>query len=77
MSDPVQDAENNLQQYLRQQMIGQNRVRTEADFPAAVDYRRAEIADTFARAMRPDAPRYAAEAARRVLDKNTQAMIDY
>ena len=41
MSDPVQDAEDNLQQYLRQQMIGQNRVRTEADFPAAVDYRRA------------------------------------
>jgi hypothetical protein len=56
MSDPVQDAEDNLQQYLRQQMIGQNRVRTEADFPAAVDYRRAETADTINFQLSPDAP---------------------
>jgi hypothetical protein len=77
MSDPVQDAEDNLQQYLRQQMIGQNRVRTEADFPAAVDYRRAEIADTINFQLSPDAPTYAAEGARRVIDKNTQDMIDY
>jgi hypothetical protein len=77
MSDPVQDAEDNLQQYLRQQMIGQNRVRTEADFPAAVDYRRAETADTINFQLSPDAPTYAAEGARRVIDKNTQDMIDY
>ena len=77
MADPVQNAEDNLQQYLRQQMLGQQRVRTEADFPAAVEARLAETADAINYQLGPSAPPFAAEAARSVIDKNTDDMIDY
>jgi hypothetical protein len=77
MADPVQNAEDNLQQYLRQQMLGQQRVRTQADFPAAVEARLAETADTINYQLGPSAPPFAAEAARSVIDKNTDDMIDY
>ena len=77
MSDRIQNAEDNLQQYLKQLMIGQKLVSTEADFPAAVDYRRAETADAINSQLGPHNPPYAIEGARRVIDKNTQDMLDY
>ena len=59
MADPVQNAEDNLQQYLRQQMLGQQRVRKAEELPGAIDYRRQETADAINSQLGPHNPPYA------------------
>ena len=74
MTDPVRNAEENLQQYLRQQMLSQARVSKADELPDAIDYRRRQTAEVLG--DRQGFP-LADQAARNVIDKNTQDMLDY
>jgi len=74
MADRLDLAEDNLQQYLRQQQLGQARVRKIADLPGAIDYRQQQIADVL---NTESGPPLAREAAAQVIGKNTDDMIDY
>jgi hypothetical protein len=74
MADRLDLAEDNLQQYLRQQQLGQARVNKIADLPGAMDYRRQQIADVL---DTQSGPPLAREAAAQVIDKNTEDMLDY
>ena len=74
MADRLDLAEDNLQQYLRQQQLGQARVRKIADLPGAIDYRQQQIADVL---NIESGPPLARQAAAQVIGKNTDDMIDY
>lgn len=74
MADRLDLAEDNLQQYLRQQQLGQARVRKIADLPGAMDYRRQQISEVLDTQAGPPLAR---QAAAQVIDKNTEDMLDY
>ena len=74
MADRLDLAEDNLQQYLRQQQLGQARVKKIADLPGAIDYRRQQLADVL---DTQSGPPLARQAAAQVIDKNTEDMLDY
>lgn len=74
MADRLDLAEDNLQQYLRQQQLGQARVKKIADLPGAMDYRRQQLADVL---DTQSGPPLARQAAAQVIDKNTEDMLDY
>lgn len=74
MADRLDLAEDNLQQYLRQQQLGQARVKKIADLPGAMDYRRQQLADVL---NTQSGPPLARQAAAQVIDKNTEDMLDY
>ena len=74
MADRLDLAEDNLQQYLRQQQLGQARVKKIADLPGAMDYRRQQISEVLDTQAGPPLAR---EAAAQVIDKNTEDMLNY
>ena len=74
MADRLDLAEDNLQQYLRQQQLGQARVKKIADLPGAMDYRRQQISEVLDTQAGPPLAR---QAAAQVIDKNTEDMLDY
>jgi len=76
VDDLLQQAEDNAQQYLRQQMRGQLNQRRVDDLAPAFDMRQERYADYFADALGSEHPSIRGTA-QRVLDKNTQDMIDY
>ena len=78
MANNLDMAEDNTQQFLRQQMRGQLNQKTVENLGPAFDKRQQEYSDYFDYALSdPSAPPLAKESAQRVLDKNTQDMIDY
>ena len=74
MADPLDLAEDNLQQYLRQQELAQARVKKIADLAPAMDYRRQRISEAL---DTQSGPPLAREAAAQVIDKNTEDMLNY
>ncbi len=76
VDDLLQQAEDNAQQYLRQQMRGQLNQRRVDDLAPAFDMRQERYADYFDDALGSEHPLIRGTA-QRVLDKNTQDMIDY